>query len=113
MTSISDPQVVSTSEDTACAVWMTSTPAACARRPAGPPLREVIRGFDYTGWQAIVEPTGRPGAAIRRFNRDLNAVARLGTSGGRVRRLADHLAGLMRIIFAFDGVPRWLIRKIM
>ena len=49
-----------------------------ASRVAGlenvPPLSEVIPGFDYAGWQAIVAPAGTPAAAIQRFNRDLDAV---------------------------------------
>jgi tripartite-type tricarboxylate transporter receptor subunit TctC len=39
-----------------------------------PSFAELIPGFDYAGWQAIVAPTGTPAAAIQRFNRDLDAV---------------------------------------
>jgi tripartite-type tricarboxylate transporter receptor subunit TctC len=35
---------------------------------------EVLPGFDYAGWQAIVAPVGTPASAIQRFNRDLDAV---------------------------------------
>jgi len=38
------------------------------------PLADLIPGFDYYGWQAIVAPAGTPAAAIQRFNRDLDAV---------------------------------------
>jgi tripartite-type tricarboxylate transporter receptor subunit TctC len=37
-------------------------------------LADVIPGFDFAGWQAIVAPAGTPAAAIQRFNRDLDAV---------------------------------------
>jgi tripartite-type tricarboxylate transporter receptor subunit TctC len=39
-----------------------------------PSFSDLIPGFDYAGWQAIVAPTGTPAAAIQRFNRDLDAV---------------------------------------
>ena len=39
-----------------------------------PSFADVIPGFDYAGWQAIVAPVGTPAAAIQRFNRDLDAV---------------------------------------
>jgi len=49
-----------------------------AKRVSGleavPPVSEVIPGFDYAGFMAIVAPTGTPAAAIQRFNRDLDAV---------------------------------------
>ncbi|MES3003662.1 MAG: tripartite tricarboxylate transporter substrate-binding protein [Pseudomonadota bacterium] len=49
-----------------------------AKRVAGlenvPPIADVIPGFDYAGWQAIVAPAGTPPAVIQRFNRDLDAV---------------------------------------
>jgi tripartite-type tricarboxylate transporter receptor subunit TctC len=49
-----------------------------ARRVSGlenvPPISEVIPGFDYAGFMAIVAPSGTPAAAIQRFNRDLDAV---------------------------------------
>ncbi len=49
-----------------------------AKRVSGletvPSISEVIPGFDYAGFMAIVAPTGTPAAAIQRFNRDLDAV---------------------------------------
>jgi tripartite-type tricarboxylate transporter receptor subunit TctC len=49
-----------------------------AKRVAGwesvPSFSEVLPGFDYAGWVAIVAPTGTPAAAIQHFNRDLDAV---------------------------------------
>lgn len=49
-----------------------------AKRVSGlenvPPLADLIPGFDYAGWLAIVAPTGTPAAALQRFNRDLDAV---------------------------------------
>ena len=49
-----------------------------ASRVAGlenvPPLADLVPGFDYAGWLAIVAPAGTPAAAIQRFNRDLDAV---------------------------------------
>lgn len=49
-----------------------------AKRIAGwesvPSFSEVLPGFDYAGWVAIVAPTGTPAAAIQRFNRDLDAI---------------------------------------
>ncbi|HSV46245.1 MAG TPA: tripartite tricarboxylate transporter substrate binding protein, partial [Ramlibacter sp.] len=49
-----------------------------AKRVAGwdstPSFSEVLPGFDYAGWIAIVAPTGTPAAAIQRFNRDLEAI---------------------------------------
>ena len=49
-----------------------------ARRVAGlesvPPLADLVPGFDFAGWMAIVAPTGTPAAAVQRFNRDLDAL---------------------------------------
>src|SRR4051812_48134715 len=39
-----------------------------------PTLGETWSGFQYAGWHALVAPTGTPEEAIRRFNRDLDAV---------------------------------------
>jgi len=49
-----------------------------AKRVAGwdsvPSISEVLPGFDYAGWIAIVAPTGTPAASIQRFNRDMDAI---------------------------------------
>jgi len=49
-----------------------------AKRVAGlenvPSIGEVIPGFDYAGFMAIVAPAATPAAAIQRFNRDLDGV---------------------------------------
>ncbi len=39
-----------------------------------PSIASVIPGFDYAGWHGVVAPAGTPPAAIRRFNRDLDAL---------------------------------------
>ena len=39
-----------------------------------PSIAEVIPGFDYAGFMAIVAPAGTPKEAIQRFNRDLDTV---------------------------------------
>jgi len=39
-----------------------------------PTIGETWPGFQYVGWHALVAPTGTPEEAIRRFNRDLDAV---------------------------------------
>ena len=39
-----------------------------------PSIAEVIPGFDYAGFMAIVAPAGTPREAIQRFNRDLDTV---------------------------------------
>jgi tripartite-type tricarboxylate transporter receptor subunit TctC len=49
-----------------------------AQRVAGweqvPTLAEKLPGFDMVGWFAIVAPTGTPGAAVERVNKDVNAL---------------------------------------
>jgi tripartite-type tricarboxylate transporter receptor subunit TctC len=49
-----------------------------AKRAAGfestPSFGDLLPGFDYAGWQAVVAPAGTPAAVIQRFNRDLDAV---------------------------------------
>src|SRR4051812_1214043 len=39
-----------------------------------PTVAETWPGFQYIGWHALVAPAGAPEEAIRRFNRDLDAV---------------------------------------
>ena len=41
--------------------------------PDVPAISETLSGFEYVGWHAVVAPAGAPAAAIRRFNRDLDA----------------------------------------
>lgn len=39
-----------------------------------PTLAESYPGFDYSGWFAVLAPTGTPREAVQRFNADLNRV---------------------------------------
>jgi tripartite-type tricarboxylate transporter receptor subunit TctC len=39
-----------------------------------PTLAETYPGFDYSGWFAVLAPTGTPREAVQRFNADLNRV---------------------------------------
>jgi len=50
----------------------TTSSARIAGWEQVPSLSETLTGFDMVGWFAVVAPTGTPGAAIDRFNRDLN-----------------------------------------
>ena len=51
-----------------------------------PALGETYPGFQYSGWHAIVAPTGTPADVIRRFSADLAAVLR---DPDLVKRLFD------------------------
>jgi tripartite-type tricarboxylate transporter receptor subunit TctC len=51
-----------------------------------PALGETYAGFQYSGWHAIVAPTGTPAEVIRRFSADLAAVLR---DPDLVKRLFD------------------------
>jgi tripartite-type tricarboxylate transporter receptor subunit TctC len=48
------------------------------RRVAGleqvPTVGETIKDFDYTGWYALLAPTGAPSGILRKVNRDLDRV---------------------------------------
>lgn len=73
--------------------------SAAARRVAGwekvSTLAEKLPGFDLVGWSVVVAPKGTPSAAIRRENRDLNALLNDCEEAERIGAISPLVAGTM------------------
>jgi tripartite-type tricarboxylate transporter receptor subunit TctC len=62
-----------------------------------PTVAETVPGFEYTGWYALVAPTGTPAALVRRINRDVTQALAEPAIGRRLQELG--------IIIAAPGTP--------
>lgn len=58
-----------------------------------PPVAELIPGFDFAGWLALVAPIATPAAVIQRVNRDLDAVLANKTMAARLLAIGPMTEG--------------------
>jgi tripartite-type tricarboxylate transporter receptor subunit TctC len=76
--------------------------------PAVPALRELLPGFEYVGWLAIVAPAGTPPAVVQRFNQEMDTILRDPEITARLRAIGPVTegAGTPEALAAFLAAER-------
>ena len=70
-----------------------SSPRRLPELPDTPTFSETLRGFEFSGWFAVVAPTGTPRAAIERMNLEFNRILLDGEMEQRLRALGIYTEG--------------------
>ena len=70
-----------------------SSPRRLPELPDTPTFSETLRGFEFSGWFAVVAPTGTPRAAIERMNLEFNRILLDGEMEQRLRALGLYTEG--------------------
>jgi len=58
-----------------------------------PPVAETFPGFDFSGWMAVVAPSGTPVAIVQRMNRELDNVLKQPEIMQRLREIGFYTTG--------------------
>src|SRR5437879_2828091 len=70
-----------------------SSPRRLPELPDTPTFSETLRGFEFSGWFAVVAPTGTPRAAIERMNLEFNRILLDGEIEPKLRALGIYTEG--------------------
>jgi tripartite-type tricarboxylate transporter receptor subunit TctC len=58
-----------------------------------PPVADTFPGFDFSGWMAVVAPTGTPADILQRMNRELDLVLKQPEIAQRLREIGFYTTG--------------------
>ena len=58
-----------------------------------PPIAETFPGFDFSGWLAVVAPSGAPNAVVERLNGEIDAVLKQADIVARLREVGFYTSG--------------------
>ena len=70
-----------------------SSPRRLPELPDTPTFSETLRGFEFSGWFAVVAPTGAPRQAIHRMNLEFNRILLDGEIEPKLRALGIYTEG--------------------
>jgi len=58
-----------------------------------PPIADTFSGFDFSGWMAVVAPSGTPADILQRINRELDFVLKQPDIVQRLREIGFYTTG--------------------